>query len=182
MGDLSLENQARILRCAEDGSFRLLGAKGEVRVDVRIIAATNRSLRDAVAEGRFRQDLYHRLAGFEISIPPLREHASDIPVLAQYLFEQNRHLAMVSLKGFTPEALQALNEHTWPGNVRELRLCVQRAVTVAREPRWASKTCGCIHRPCLRGLPPYRLCRLLRPKNGISPKSAPKMRGRIDVL
>ncbi|MFA6242632.1 MAG: sigma 54-interacting transcriptional regulator [Candidatus Hydrogenedentales bacterium] len=132
VGDLSLENQARILRCAEDGSFRLLGAKGEVRVDVRIIAATNRSLRDAVAEGRFRQDLYHRLAGFEIAIPPLREHASDIPVLAQYFFEQNRHLAMVSLKGFTPEALQALKEHAWPGNVRELRLCVQRAVTVAR--------------------------------------------------
>jgi len=133
VADLSLENQARILRCAEDGTFRPLGAKGEVRVDVRIVAASNRSLQAAVAEGKFRPDLYHRLAGFEITVPPLRDRKQDIPVLAQHFFEENRRIAKCAVIGLSPEALEAMNAYSWPGNVRELRYCILRAVTMAEE-------------------------------------------------
>ena len=131
--DLSLENQARILRCAEDGTFRPLGAKKEVRVDVRIVAASNRPLQVAVSEGVFRQDLYHRLAGFEVAVPPLRERVEDIPLLAQYFLEESRKLAEWPVMGLSPEAVEALCAHTWPGNVRELRFCILRAVSAAQD-------------------------------------------------
>ncbi|MBX7259505.1 MAG: sigma 54-interacting transcriptional regulator [Candidatus Hydrogenedentes bacterium] len=135
VADLSPENQARILRCAEDGTFRALGAKKETHVDVRIVAASNRPLQTVVAEGKFRQDLYHRLAGFEISVPPLRERKQDIPILAEFFFEESRRVAERPVRGLSPEAIEALCAHSWPGNVRELRYCILRAVTVAQSAR-----------------------------------------------
>ena len=136
VGDTSLHNQARLLRAIETGTFRRVGGTSDIRVDVRVLAATNRDLHHEVAEGRFRRDLYHRLNIFEIVLPPLRERRNDIPVLAQHFLEQAqaRHGA-TQVEGFAPEALQALQARNWMGNVRELRNAVERALVVARG-RW----------------------------------------------
>ncbi|HNT86510.1 MAG TPA: sigma 54-interacting transcriptional regulator, partial [Candidatus Hydrogenedentes bacterium] len=130
VGDLSIENQARILRAIELGTFRRIGGKHEEKVRVRVIAATNKDLAAAIAQGQFRKDLYHRLSGFEIHIPPLRERPSDIPVLAEYFLQAARHKSKRPLRGFSPQAIELLKERLWPGNVRELRTCILRAVSV----------------------------------------------------
>ena len=132
IGNLSLDNQARILRAIELGTFRRVGAEQEVKVDVRIVAATNTAIPQAVKEGRFREDLYHRINGFEIRMPSLREHPSDIRLLASYFFQNAHSQAKSPLKGFAPETLDALSRRTWPGNVRELRNAVVRGIAMAR--------------------------------------------------
>lgn len=132
IGDLSLEHQARILRAVDQGTFRPVGAQEDQRVDVRVIAATNRDLAAAIGQGLFREDLYHRLHGYGIHIPPLRERKGDIPILAQHFFEMAREQAKRPLSGFDPEAMEALTAYSWPGNVRELRSCVFRATVIAR--------------------------------------------------
>ncbi|MBI3118990.1 MAG: sigma-54-dependent Fis family transcriptional regulator [Candidatus Hydrogenedentes bacterium] len=128
VGDLSLENQARLLRAVDTGTFRQVGAKQESRVDIRVVAATNMDIAAAVREGSFRKDLYHRLNGFEIQIPPLRERPSDIPILAQHFFDLGRNRAKRPLRGMTPESLAYLASRSWPGNVRELRNVVERGI------------------------------------------------------
>jgi len=133
VGDLSLDNQARILRAIETGVFRGIGAEDETRVDVRVVAATNKDLRDSVARGAFRNDLYHRLNGFEIHIPPLREHPSDIPVLAGHFFEMGKDQIKRPLEGIAPDAMHYLCSCKWPGNVRQLRNTLLRAISVASE-------------------------------------------------
>lgn len=126
VGDLSLPNQARLLRIVETGTFYRIGAEKEVRVDVRIISATNRPLPDAAAI-YFRSDLFHRLASIEITVPPLRERRADVPELAQfYLDEFSRH-APARPRAFTREAIEALSSHHWPGNIREFRNTIERA-------------------------------------------------------
>lgn len=132
IGDLSPENQARILRAIEQGTFHRVGAQEETRVDVRIVAATNEDLMAAIERDEFRLDLYHRLNGFQIDIPPLRERPSDIPVLAEHFLEFARQRAKHPINGFEPEALEYLKSRMWPGNVRELRNCIERAVARAR--------------------------------------------------
>jgi len=132
VGDLSLDNQARILRAIELGTFRRIGATQDTRVDLRVIAATNKDVPAAIKSGAFREDLYHRLNGFEIDIPPLRKRPSDIPPLARHFFELHRHRAKRPLSGISPDALAHLQSRRWPGNVRELVSCVQRAIAVAR--------------------------------------------------
>jgi len=135
VGDLSLDNQARVLRAIELGTFRRIGASRETQVDIRVIAATNRKMAAAVEDGSFRRDLFHRLNCFEIEIPPLRERPSDIPILAHHFFELFRHEAKRPLLGITPEALDWLRSAPWPGNVRELRNRIQRAVATRRHDR-----------------------------------------------
>lgn len=132
VGDLSLDNQARILRVVEYGLYRRVGSSTEVRVNIRVLAATNKDLTAAMDKGEFRTDLYHRLNGFEIHIPPLRERVSDIPRLAEHFFEMGKGEAKRTLAGITPEAMACLQSRRWPGNVRELRNCILRAVAVAR--------------------------------------------------
>lgn len=132
-GDLSPDNQARVLRAVELGTFRRLGAKDETHVDIRVIAATNKDMARAVEEGRFRKDLYHRLNTFEIHMPPLRLHPSDIPILANHFFARFRHEAKRPVTGISAGAMKYLCAHSWPGNVRELRNRIQRAVAVARK-------------------------------------------------
>ncbi len=132
IGDLSMDNQARILRAIEQGTFRRVGGKEEIRVDVRVVSATNRDLREAIRNGAFREDLFQRLNGFEIRIPPLRERPSDIPLLAQHFLEMFRSHAKRPITGFTPDALEHLKSRNWTGNVRQLRNAVQRAVTSSR--------------------------------------------------
>jgi len=132
VGDLSLENQARILRSIEYGTYRRPGADRDSRVDVRVVSATNRDLRAGVQRGAFREDLLHRLNGFEIHLPPLRDRTDDIPELARHFFELARQQAKRPVRGISREAMEFLQAQSWPGNVRELRNCILRAMSVAR--------------------------------------------------
>jgi DNA-binding NtrC family response regulator len=131
IGDLPISLQAKILRALEEKRFERVGGTSSVQVDVRLVAATNKGLRAAVAARRFREDLYFRLSVFPITIPPLRERAADIPVLARYFVERFcRDLKKKPLV-LSPPALEQLQAYRWPGNVRELQNCIERAVILA---------------------------------------------------
>jgi len=133
VGDLPLSMQAKFLRFLQEGEVQRLGSSDTLRVDARIIAATNANLVRRVKEGRFRDDLYYRLAVFPIEIDPLRLRCEDIPPLSQHflrLFSQEAH---VPAKTFSPAAARALDQHPWPGNVRELRQVIERAFILAEE-------------------------------------------------
>jgi DNA-binding NtrC family response regulator len=132
VGDLGPECQARVLRAIESGTFHRLGGVHETKVNVRVVSATNKDIRKAVEEGTFRQDLYHRLNGFEITMPPLCDRPSDIPVLAEHFLELGRAKAKRPIVGFSQEAMRRLEKREWPGNVRELRAAVERAIARAR--------------------------------------------------
>jgi DNA-binding NtrC family response regulator len=132
VGDLSLDNQARILRVIENQAFRPVGARKEVQVDVRFVGATNKDLPVAVQAGMFRNDLFHRLNGFAIHVPPLRDRKEDIPLLARHFLERHKSEANRPITGITSEAIDYLTSRFWPGNVRELRHCIQRAVALAK--------------------------------------------------
>jgi DNA-binding NtrC family response regulator len=131
IGDLPFPLQAKILRALEEKRFERVGGTSSVQVDVRLVAATNRGLKAAVATKRFREDLYFRLSVFPITVPPLRERQSDIPVLARYFADRFcRDLKKKALV-ITPEAFEQLQTYRWPGNVRELQNCIERAVILA---------------------------------------------------
>ncbi|MCL4538001.1 MAG: sigma-54 dependent transcriptional regulator [Bacteroidetes bacterium] len=126
VGELTHELQVKLLRVLETKRFYRLGGAKEVSVDVRIIAATNKNLKAAVEKGTFREDLYYRLNIAQLHVPPLRERVEDIALLANtFLDEFNRKFAK-SIKGFTPEAIKAMERYSWPGNVRELKNAVER--------------------------------------------------------
>ncbi len=128
IGDLPILLQAKILRALEDKRFERLGGTATIQVDVRVVAATNRNLKAAVAARQYREDLYFRLSVFPITIPPLRDRADDIPMLAKYFVERFcRDLNKKPLV-LAPSALDALSAYPWPGNVRELQNCIERAV------------------------------------------------------
>jgi DNA-binding NtrC family response regulator len=131
IGELPLQLQGKILRALEERTFERLGATSSVRVDVRLVAATNRVLKQAVAARQFREDLYFRLSVFPITVPPLRERPDDIPILARHFIERGcRELGKGPLT-LAPAALEALVAYSWPGNVRELQNCLERAVILA---------------------------------------------------
>ncbi len=131
IGELPLALQGKILRAIEDHSFERLGGTVPIRPDVRVVAATNRVLRQAVRSRQFREDLFFRLSVFPIVIPPLRERREDVPILARHFIERVcRELGKRSLL-LAPAALDALVEYSWPGNVRELQNCLERAVILA---------------------------------------------------
>jgi DNA-binding NtrC family response regulator len=134
IGDLSLPLQAKLLRVLEDREFRRAGGTKELRVDVRVIAATNRDLDCAVAEGRFREDLFYRLGGMMLRLPPLRERREDILPLAEHYLRHYARETGRDVADFSPGARAKLEAHGWPGNVRELRNAVERAVLVAAGP------------------------------------------------
>jgi DNA-binding NtrC family response regulator len=124
--------QSKLLRVLEERKITRLGGSADIEVDVRIIAATNRDLKAAVAARQFREDLYFRLAVFPVYIPALRERRSDIRQLAEFFAAKyGRELRRQSLK-LTPEAIRVLEEYDWPGNVRELENCIERACILAR--------------------------------------------------
>jgi transcriptional regulator with PAS, ATPase and Fis domain len=123
--------QVRLLRVLQDGEIRPLGSSETRKVDVRIIAATNRDLRKAVAEGRFREDLYYRLRVVEIELPPLRERREDIPALTHHFLDVTNQKMGRRLRGFTNAAMDRIVGHEWSGNVRELENEIQRAVALA---------------------------------------------------
>jgi DNA-binding NtrC family response regulator len=119
--------QAKLLRFLDTGEFRRVGGNKILKVDVRVIAATNRDLRDLIRQGRFREDLYYRLNVINITIPPLRDRKDDIAELAGYFLEKYGQKLSKTIEGFTPEALALLSGYPWPGNVRELENVVERA-------------------------------------------------------
>ena len=128
IGDLSMPLQGKLLRFLEEKSFRRVGGLRDLRVSVRIVAATNKDLATEVREKRFREDLYYRLNVIPIHIPPLRERREDIPDLAASFVAFFNSEFLKSVQGFDPEALACMTDHDWPGNVRELRNAVERAV------------------------------------------------------
>jgi transcriptional regulator with GAF, ATPase, and Fis domain len=131
VGELPLELQPKLLRVLQEQEFERLGGTRPVRVDVRIVSSTNRNLAKAVEEGRFRQDLFFRLAVFTIHVPPLRERPADCAALADAFVRQHaRHLGK-PLKGIAPRAMDRLLAYTWPGNVRELANVIERAAIVS---------------------------------------------------
>ncbi len=131
IGDIPLALQVKLLRFLQDHTIQHLGAKETIAVDARILAATNVDLHKAIAEGRFREDLYYRLCVITISVPALSERGSDITLLAQTFLKQFAEEEKKSLKGFTPQAVEALTSYHWPGNVRELENRIKRAVVMA---------------------------------------------------
>jgi len=134
IAELSADNQARILRAIENGIFRRVGGVKDIKVDVRYVAATNRSLAEAMRAGTFRDDLYYRLVGLEVRVPPLRERREDIPLLAQHLLEAAAVRFKREVHRFSPDALQALVAREWPGNVRELKHVIDVSVQFAHGP------------------------------------------------
>ena len=140
IGTIGPETQIKLLRVIQEKEFTPLGSTGPIKVDVRILAATNADLHQLVKEGKFREDLYYRLNVINIALPPLRDRKEDIPLLADYFFtyycrENGKYLDANghSILRFQPEALQVLMEHSWPGNVRELENVVERAVVLATD-------------------------------------------------
>jgi transcriptional regulator with GAF, ATPase, and Fis domain len=131
IGDLPLALQAKILRALEERRFERVGGTATVQVDVRLVAATNRGLRAAVAARRFREDLFFRLSVFPITVPPLRERPADIPQLARYFVERFCRELKKKPLALSAEALDSLVTYRWPGNVRELQNCIERAAILA---------------------------------------------------
>jgi DNA-binding NtrC family response regulator len=135
VGEMSSSMQVRLLRVLESGDvLRVGGVQGFV-VDVRLIAATNRSLAEAVRVGTFRQDLYYRLKGVNLYLPPLRERLDDLPMLVQHFIAISNRTHHKSIRGVEPAGLRRLAEHTWPGNIRELRNLVDTLVVLTNGPR-----------------------------------------------
>jgi transcriptional regulator with GAF, ATPase, and Fis domain len=131
VGEMPLSLQAKLLRVLQEGEVRPIGATLPRKVNVRIVAATNRTLEKEVAEGRFREDLYYRLKVFPLRVPPLRERREDVPLLATHFLERYTREFGREIAGFTQPALELLKAYAWPGNVRELENEVQRAVIQA---------------------------------------------------
>jgi DNA-binding NtrC family response regulator len=123
--------QAKLLRALEDGTARRLGGRSAVRFDVRFMAATNGNIREAMRQGRFREDLFFRLNVIEIHVPPLRERREDIPLLAAYFLDVCGRRRRTKIEGITPAAMRVLIGYDWPGNVRELKNAVERAAAYA---------------------------------------------------
>jgi transcriptional regulator with GAF, ATPase, and Fis domain len=130
VGDMSPAMQVKLLRVLQERTFERVGGNRPVRVDVRIIAATNRDLRQLVREGRFRADLFYRISVVPVWLPPLRERPEDIPLLARHFLEKHRARYGKAVTGFTPQAMRRMRSYPWPGNVRELEHAVMRALVL----------------------------------------------------
>jgi DNA-binding NtrC family response regulator len=131
IGEMSLLLQAKLLRFLEEKAFRRVGGSSDQRVDVRVIAATNRNLEEAVRTGRFREDLYYRLRVLPVALPPLRERAGDVRLLAAHFLASFNREFKKKVRALAPDAWAALEAYPWPGNVRELRNVLERAVLLA---------------------------------------------------
>jgi two-component system, NtrC family, nitrogen regulation response regulator NtrX len=152
IGDMPLPMQAKLLRVLEEGEVERIGSAKPVSIDVRVIVATHRNLEAQVRDGKFRQDLFHRVCGLPLSLPPLRERRDDIPALiahfASQVCAQNSWKPMT----FTPQAVEALQEYSWPGNVRELRNMVERLMLLAPGNEVDAQTVGSILAPSADGV------------------------------
>jgi len=134
IGEMSANIQVHLLRVLEEKEFTRVGGNELIKVDVRVISATNKELKKAVASGQFREDLYYRLNVVTIELPPLRERKEDIPLLAQHFLRKFALENQKEFTGFSPEATDFLLKYEWPGNVRELENAIERAVILAKNP------------------------------------------------
>ena len=134
IGDMSLALQAKLLRALQDKTVRAVGGNEEVRLDVRVISATNRDIEALVRQGSFREDLYYRLAVIPIRLPSLRERVEDVPLLARHFLERTAATLGKRVDGFTEAAMAWLQKQRWPGNIRQLENVVERAATLCRTP------------------------------------------------
>ena len=133
IGEMPAILQAKLLQVLQDGTFSRLGSRSPMKVDVRVIAATNINMKEAMANKTFREDLYYRLNGFTLSIPPLRERKEEIPVLAEYFMRKGAKRYVREPLTFSQNLLHTLNEHSWPGNLRELENVVNRYLVLGDE-------------------------------------------------
>ena len=131
IGDMSLAAQAKVLRALQENRISRVGSDKDIAVDVRVIAATNKNLREEIGKGNFREDLYHRLSVIVIRVPPLRERASDIPELARHFIDEISETYGIAPKKIDGDAMQALSSLRWSGNVRELRNVVERLIILS---------------------------------------------------
>ncbi|HUW27917.1 MAG TPA: PEP-CTERM-box response regulator transcription factor [Sulfuriferula sp.] len=142
IGDLPLPLQAKLLRFLQERVIERLGGRGEVPVDVRVIGATHQNLEALIQAGSFRQDLYYRLSEICVMIPPLRDRQGDATLLAHAFLEKFCAQQNRNLKGFTPDAIEAIEAHSWPGNVREMENVIKRAVIMAESAQVTSQDLG----------------------------------------
>ncbi len=162
IGEMNVGTQAKLLRILEGHPFERVGGSVPIRVDVRVVAATNQPLEKAVHAGTFRRDLFFRLQVVEIRVPPLRERKSDVPTLAEHFLRRFVRETGRKIRGFTPGALKKLEEYHWPGNVRELRNVIERAVALGTGPLvdvndiWLSSLEASGPQPAAGGESPYQ--------------------------
>jgi DNA-binding NtrC family response regulator len=133
IGNMSLTTQAKVLRVLQEREFERLGGSCTIKIDVRIVAATNLSLENMISEGTFREDLYYRLNVVSLRVPPLRERKEDIIPLAKHFIDEFASDIKKDIRGMDPGAVRLLNRHTWPGNIRELQNTMERAVLMSEE-------------------------------------------------
>jgi len=133
IGDMQFSTQAKILRVLQDHEFSRVGGNKTIRVDVRIITATNKDLWDEIQDGNFRDDLYYRLNVVTINVPPLRDRKEDIPLIAEFFRRKYAGELRKNTKGFTEDTMKLLKNHLWPGNIRELKNLIERAVLIVEE-------------------------------------------------
>jgi DNA-binding NtrC family response regulator len=164
IGNIPLETQAKLLRVIQEREFMRLGGMETIKVDVRIIAATNCDLREMVGDGRFREDLYYRLHVISISLPPLRQRKDDIPMLAQHFLEKYSRENSKNGVELTAEAIDLLTDYDWPGNVRELENVIERAVVLTQGPRIGADLIP----EHVRAAPGFHIPRFVVPPEGIS--------------
>jgi transcriptional regulator with GAF, ATPase, and Fis domain len=130
VGELPLETQIALLRVLQEREFQRVGANESVKADVRVVAATNRDLKAAIAEGKFREDLFYRLNVFPIEVPPLRERREDIALLVEYFVDRFASKAGKTITGIGKKSMEVLQAYSWPGNIRELQNVIERSVIV----------------------------------------------------
>jgi Nif-specific regulatory protein len=131
IADMSLQSQAKVLRVLQENEIQRLGGLEPIKVDVRVLAASNKCLKDQIEKGNFREDLFYRLNVVPINVPPLRERKEDIPILAQGFLERSCREMGKDIPGFSPDCMRLMQQYTWPGNIRELRNVIERLVTLA---------------------------------------------------
>ena len=134
IGDMSLIAQAKVLRALQESKVSPVGSDKEIKVDVRVIAATNKDMRKEIEEGRFREDLYHRLSVIEIYVPPLDDRKDDIPLLVEHFTKAIADEQGSVIKQFSAESIKALQNFSWTGNIRELRNVVERLIILGSNP------------------------------------------------
>jgi len=133
ISSMPLDMQAKVLRALEEHAFRRMGGTNLIKVDVQILAASNRNLPALITKGEFRDDLYYRLKVVDLDMPPLRQRKQDIPELVGFFVHQNNPRMGLNIQNVTPKAMAALMAHDWPGNIRELRNVIERAMLFCDE-------------------------------------------------
>ena len=133
IGDMSLSAQAKVLRALQESKVQRVGSDKDIKVDVRVIAATNKNLKKEIEEGSFREDLYHRLAVILIKVPPLNDRREDVPLLINYFADKIAAEQGVAKKTFSDKAIKLLKEYDWTGNIRELRNVVERLIILGEK-------------------------------------------------